>query len=614
MEGFERLKSSIQQNFRNLIIFDGSYRGHVSKFLHIWKPRFDIGETIDFSPTFHVLVRLTEDDMVLGQLFSFHGKLLLEETLGLEAICGGESSLKLLDDLENDRLQVCQGVQDLKTMNLEVFLKSCKLPLLEKIKSLFLIEQLQAETIFRSRLCNFVVYNALPSNHPNSEDFVRCSECSSYNQTRDISFYNYLKKVKNGDLDEAFEKLPKMMESMKDVAPASSEVEERNLFLRVYSETTQRDKIFNKALTSYKALSKYGLLKKHAVKVKVEPNAELIETKIEIEDIESLIGMANAESEVVIPKNAWEKMKVKDEDKISSLLPKPRKSIDRSKEEDRLKRTADKKRQKVEQRRRQRAIDRLNGFVRYPNKFRKECIICLHVYKAPSLVQNCISRHAEELNLDVPVKCPLCFQDIESKRDVTKHFDEHHLDTGKTCCCECLMVLPKENNRLRRHFIKTHHSAGKPSICPQCGKTLSSERELRNHMEDHEGNVAVCHHCGQTFNQRKQLGLHLARNHQPRDLKCPYCEQLFENKDQASRHLAMHTGIKPFKCADCNYCSYKMYNVHTHVNKTHGKKSRLEDMVIDEEARERMSQLIKADVVVMLSKRKEQKKNQSNVQ
>ena len=53
----------------------------------------------------------------------------------------------------------------------------------------------------------------------------------------------------------------------------------------------------------------------------------------------------------------------------------------------------------------------------------------------------------------------------------------------------------------------------------------------------------------------------------------------------------------------CSYKSYKIYNVHMHVSKTHGKSINVDDMLVDEEAREDMRKKIKSELNLMLSKR-----------
>ena len=69
-----------------------------------------------------------------------------------------------------------------------------------------------------------------------------------------------------------------------------------------------------------------------------------------------------------------------------------------------------------------------------------------------------------------------------------------------------------------------------PSVCEVCAKVCSSERELKIHMDDHEGKVGcVCHHCGANFKERKAYERHIARNHKPRDIGCLHCDHKFQN-------------------------------------------------------------------------------------
>jgi len=271
---------------------------------------------------------------------------------------------------------------------------------------------------------------------------------------------------------------------------------------------------------------------------------------------------------------------------------------------------------KVEAKRRQRAHDKELGIVRYKqvNKkahemVRRPCPICLHTYTSKGLILKCISRHEDALNLDEPVSCPMCIIPLESKRVLTQHFALHHADTGKTACCECLQIMPVENDRLRRHMIKNHHTAGKPEICPQCGKSLSSARELKLHLEDHDTNGAICPECGKFFQSRKQMVLHVSQIHRNKDLKCPYCEKMFANRKQARKHVAMHTGIKPYRCPECNYSAHTSTNVNDHVSKSHGKRGGEQpNIIVDEEECERMNQILKADLARMFAMKEESNK------
>ena len=141
----------------------------------------------------------------------------------------------------------------------------------------------------------------------------------------------------------------------------------------------------------------------------------------------------------------------------------------------------------------------------------------------------------------------------------------------------------------------------------QCGQSFTTVPHLKVHIAEHNkdpDSEVLCNQCGQTFHHRRRLVAHMARVHQPQTLKCIHCPKTFENRQQARRHLSVHTGLKPFKCADCNYCAYKLHNIHTHVNKTHGRKSALADVVVDEDERDRMMHMVKMDVEKMVENQK----------
>jgi len=629
-------KATLQCRHHNLVVVDRSDGVKGRNFLHVWKPFSPSPQNItECLPSFHVIIREDEQDQLNASLYSFHGKLLMEET-------SGDGRFKILEDLDGGVIRLCQGVQDLKTASLEAFWRTSpgrQRPLHEKIRALFMIEpapfqSTSNETVFRSRLCNYLVYkNSSPPIA--DQDFARCDECQSYSQIRKVTFFTYLQMLKDGQLDDVFQKLPIMFEAITSHGELEEELDSTS-YRRVFNEASQRDANFYKALNTFKVFTKNGLLMaddKDQIKVElvsdlpaIEGDLMVVEAKepvttdnhvdfeellcdpVEILEADHLSGVEVA-AEVIVKNEVesdWVEIKQEEEDTPKRILvDNCKKNGKDSKEETKtmsrdLKALARNKR-KVERRKEQRRLDKLEGFVRYPNRFNEPCPVCLQTYRAPSLLKKCVSRHEESLDLDASVPCPLCSESTE-KRRMAAHFTQEHPDLSKTACPECLELVGREG--LRRHIIRKHHTAGKPKVCDICARVCSSERELKVHMEDHQGIVGtVCPICGQSFAQRKGFERHIARNHQPRDIGCLHCEQKFENKDQASRHLAMHSGYKPFKCHSCSYRSYKTYNVRIHVKKTHGKDCKLEEMVVDEEAREQMSQRVRAELKIMLSKR-----------
>ena len=541
---------------------------------------------LDFLPCFHVIVTTFQSTIYL-KLTTFHGKVIREQSV---SCINFGANIEILQDLELNKLRLCQGVQDVKSGAVETFLRNCQLPIHEKIRSLFLIEQVNNNTTFRSRSCKFAVLSSSSGND------VCCSECKDFTSQRALSFNEYLKKVQQKEVDPV-----SLISKVQHSDIQQSEDCDASFLVKVQEHTKSTDEGLLKSLRDFQTLSQMGMLGLSNVKEEkdqsdfaseVMPLGENNSQQIK-QDEESYMETSNA----FVRKYDLDDYFVGHPLKCNEVIKEDTESIVRKLE---LKRAA--RQEKLERRRQEKLMGRIKKRKTYPSKYRKACSICLYTYHAPSLVQNCMTRHEEELNLDQNCQCPICYIEVPNRRLVTQHFTECH--EGKTCCPECLVIIPIEKNRLRRHIIRKHHSAGKPVVCPQCGKMCATQRHLRLHLQDHEGNAAVCDQCGQMFAQNRSLADHLARAHQPRDMKCLYCEKLFENRQQARRHIAVHTGIKPYKCIQCNYSSYRQTNVHTHVSKTHGTKSVNESILVNEDEQERMNELVRVDVDRMLEQRK----------
>ena len=128
-----------------------------------------------FLPCFHIIVTVTdqeEDDeqhneqpqkdssSILFQLHSFHGKVIADESIALNK-CNSYTNYDLIQRMAEDRIQICHGIEEVNMDKFTNFLASCELPLLGKIKSVFLIEQFMGEIVLRSRLCEFALYDEM---------------------------------------------------------------------------------------------------------------------------------------------------------------------------------------------------------------------------------------------------------------------------------------------------------------------------------------------------------------------------------------------------------------------------------------------------------------------
>ena len=176
MDLLRDIRATIRHWYPSLVTIDGYAGKKFGDFIHLWKPHLsedDCGvDGIGCLPSFHAMIRADEDGDVTASLYSFHGKLLCEESRRDSNNSNGY--FKLIEDLDKGNIQLCQGVQDLKTANLELFMRTCKQPLYEKIKSLFLIEHAfhSLDTVVRSRLCSYFAYK----DKSDGQDFPRCEE------------------------------------------------------------------------------------------------------------------------------------------------------------------------------------------------------------------------------------------------------------------------------------------------------------------------------------------------------------------------------------------------------------------------------------------------------
>ena len=199
----KHLKIILAKKFNSISIHQTISRYGVP-FLHIWKPicRSEGVQGMEFLPCFHIIVTVTNEhagiqvtpkdsggrnNTVLFQLHSFHGKVLAEE-FHRSNKCDNSTYFDLVSRMAGDTLKLCHGIDEIDKEPFMNFIQTCDLPLLNKFKSVFLIEQFMGTILVRSRLCKFVLYdddNSLKiRKRSNGEDHINsfkcCQECSSF--------------------------------------------------------------------------------------------------------------------------------------------------------------------------------------------------------------------------------------------------------------------------------------------------------------------------------------------------------------------------------------------------------------------------------------------------
>ncbi|KAH1003731.1 hypothetical protein HUJ04_003601 [Dendroctonus ponderosae] len=204
------------------------------------------------------------------------------------------------------------------------------------------------------------------------------------------------------------------------------------------------------------------------------------------------------------------------------------------------------------------------------------CTICNTGFKTNSALR----RHIRELHDQTRMfYCNECGKHFNSKTNYVIHSKRHTLEFAVHCehCNEGFVT----KSEYRRHFDSKHNT--KDYVCDTCGKTMSSERHLKEHRRIHEknyeeryfqecsfckkkfrhlkkhirefhegvGNNYICHTCGKSFRGENSLKVHLMIHKGERPYQCELCLKEFYSKQYLTVHCRIHTGEKPYECEFC---------------------------------------------------------------
>uniref|UniRef100_A0A1I8NZR3 Protein krueppel n=1 Tax=Stomoxys calcitrans TaxID=35570 RepID=A0A1I8NZR3_STOCA len=163
-------------------------------------------------------------------------------------------------------------------------------------------------------------------------------------------------------------------------------------------------------------------------------------------------------------------------------------------------------------------------------------------------------------------KCTECESRFTSKAQLEAHVNFKHKNDKNFICEECGLSL-RTNSNLRQHLLT--HTDLKPFECEVCKKKFKNNSRLRIHMDTHSPNKHICPKCGLQLNSRATLNRHFLVHSDDMKHNCDYCGRAFKRAKALKNHLLLHTGLKPYSCEFCERTFANGSNCRSHMKKLH---------------------------------------------
>ncbi|XP_033230586.1 zinc finger protein 45-like [Belonocnema kinseyi] len=150
-------------------------------------------------------------------------------------------------------------------------------------------------------------------------------------------------------------------------------------------------------------------------------------------------------------------------------------------------------------------------------------------------------------NDDVPYKCRVCSKSFPKLRELKDHMEIH--EGAKPFECPVCHKGYSVGSYLKTHML----SHRKLYRCEICGHRVCTIYELNDHLGEHiVQELFECDICKEKFIDRDDMKWHIiAHRCDERPFKCRICSEEFRRLKELKDHMHVHPGVKPFECQFC---------------------------------------------------------------